>query len=167
MGKFNYDKAEADLYDAGCHHPEEIYEYTSEKGFNGFMREHGLKPEKYYKDQPGSGSGSGTEGCYITTACVAAKGLPDNCEELELLRSFRDNYLMKSLEGIKDIDSYYRNAPKVVTSINALPNANEIWNRVYSEMVVPCVEMIKSDKLSETYALYKKCVKELADKYLG
>ena len=25
--RFNYDKAEADLYDSGCHHSEDIYGY--------------------------------------------------------------------------------------------------------------------------------------------
>lgn len=31
---FDYDKAEADLYDSGCPYSEDIYGYRSEKGIN-------------------------------------------------------------------------------------------------------------------------------------
>lgn len=36
-----------------------------------------------------------------TSACVAARGLPDDCEELTQLRCFRDEILMKTEEGRK------------------------------------------------------------------
>ena len=42
MSKFNYKKAEADLYDVGAHYPDEIYDYKSEKSFRSFMKENGL-----------------------------------------------------------------------------------------------------------------------------
>ena len=46
MAKFDYKKAEADLYDSGARHPDEIYEYKSEKAIRGYMKENGLNPEK-------------------------------------------------------------------------------------------------------------------------
>ena len=49
MAKFDYKKAEADLYDSGARHPDEIYEYKSEKAIRGYMKENGLNPDKYYK----------------------------------------------------------------------------------------------------------------------
>ena len=49
MAKFDYKKAEADLYDVGAHHPDEIYDYKSEKAIRGYMKENGLNPDKYYK----------------------------------------------------------------------------------------------------------------------
>lgn len=91
--KFNYGKAEADLYDAGCPDSEEIYGYRSEKAIESFMRENGLDPEKYYdntEDSKSSSSNNNSSGCYLTSACVNAKGLPDDCEELTVLRNFRD-----------------------------------------------------------------------------
>lgn len=79
MAKFDYKKAEADLYDVGARHPDEIYEYKSEKAIRSYMKENGLKPDKYYKpdgkpsgSKSGSHTGSGSEGCYLTSACVAA-----------------------------------------------------------------------------------------------
>ena len=90
MAKFDYKKAEADLHDSGARHPDEIYEYKSEKAIRGYMKENGLNPDKYYKpngksnrSKSGSTSDSGSEGCYLTSACVTARGLPDQCEELQ------------------------------------------------------------------------------------
>ena len=45
MAKFDYKKAEADLYDVGARHPDEIYEYKSKKAIRGYMKENGLNPE--------------------------------------------------------------------------------------------------------------------------
>ena len=77
---FDYRKAEADLDDIGDRHPDEIYSYHSEKAVRGYMKEHGLNPDKYYKpDRKNTRSGSNENdhgGCHLTTACVAARGLP-------------------------------------------------------------------------------------------
>ena len=40
--------------------------------------------------------------CFITTACVKYYGLKDNCYQLEILRKFRDGYLLKS-DSNKDL----------------------------------------------------------------
>lgn len=45
-----------------------------------------------YLDERTSSSG----GCFLTSACVKSKGLPDNCYELTRLRWFRDNILAKT-----------------------------------------------------------------------
>ena len=160
MAKFDYKKAEADLYDSGARHPDEIYEYKSEKAIRGYMKENGLNPDKYYKpdnknSRSHSGSSSGTEGCYLTSACTAARGLPDECEELQTLRSFRDEYLAKQPEGKDEIEQYYAVAPAIVASINKRTDASAIWNRVYEELIVPCVRMIHANQNEQAHQLYK------------
>ena len=162
MAKFDYKKAEADLYDSGARHPDEIYEYKSEKAIRGYMKENGLNPDKYYKPdgkskRPGSGShsNSGSEGCYLTSACVAAKGLPDNCEQLQTLRAFRDRYLASQPGGREEIDRYYALAPGIVDSINQRADAASVWNRIYGEMIAPCVEMIRAGQNEQAHQLYK------------
>ena len=173
MSKFNYKKAEADLYDVGAHHPDEIYDYKSEKSFRSFMKENGLNPDKYYKpdgkssrSKSGSGSGSGSEGCYLTSACVAARGLSDHCEELQMLRSFRDGYLSQQPEGPAEIEQYYTTAPNIVEAINQLPDALEIWNRIYEELVKPCVQMIHANQNAQAHQLYRSYAAQLAHSYL-
>ena len=173
MAKFDYKKAEADLYDSGARHPDEIYEYKSEKAIRGYMKENGLNPDKYYKpdgksshSKSGSGSGSGSEGCYLTSACVAARGLPDHCEELQTLRSFRDGYLTQPPGGRAEIAQYYATAPKIVEAINQLPGSAEVWDRIYEELVNPCIQMIHANQNTEAHQLYKSYANKLASLYL-
>ena len=135
LDDFDYRKAEADLDDIGDRHPDEIYSYHSEKAVRGYMKEHGLNPDKYYKPdrkntRPGS-NGNDNGGCYLTTACVAARGLSDTCPELQTLRAFRDGVLAHMPGGKKEIEEYYQMAPDIVAAINHRKNAAEIWNRVY------------------------------------
>ncbi len=173
MSKFDYKKVEADLHDSGARHPDEIYSYKSEKAIRGYMKENDLNPDKYYKpdgkssrSKSGSGSGSGTEGCYLTSACVTARGLSDQCEELQTLRSFRDGYLSEQPGGPAEIEQYYATAPKIVEAINQLPDAMEIWNRIYEELVKPCVRMIHENRNVQAYQLYKSYAVQLAHSYL-
>lgn len=49
--------------------------------------------------------------CCFTNACLIAKGLPDNCFELETLRRFRDNELLKTNEGKDLVNKFYKNHP--------------------------------------------------------
>lgn len=49
---------------------------------------------------------SGTGGCFLTTACCEFMNLPDDCEELQTMRKFRDDYLSKTEEG-KNLIKFY------------------------------------------------------------
>lgn len=110
--------------------------------------------------------GNDTSGCYLTSACVEAKGLADNCRELTVLRAFRDGYMRTTSTGAADICEYYHTAPVIVEKIKALPNAKEIFDRIYSELVLPCVEMIESGKHEEAYAAYKNYTRKLQAQYI-
>lgn len=156
---FDYKKAEADLDGVGARHPDEIYSYHSERAVRGYMKEHGLNPDKYYKpdrkdDSPGSKSND-NGGCYLTTACVAARGLSDTCAELQMLRAFRDGVLARQPGGQQEIERYYQMAPGIVEAINKRENAAEIWNRMYEEMVEPCFRLIHEGQNERAYHLYK------------
>ena len=168
---FDYKKAEADLDGVGAHHPDEIHSYHSEKAVRGYMKEHGLNPDKYYKPDgknTPSGSKENDNGCcYLTTACVAARGLPDTCAELQTLRAFRDGVLACRPGGQQEIERYYQMAPGVVAAINQREDAAQIWNRVYEELVEPCVQMIHEGKDEEAYRLYKVYTMELGQKYMS
>lgn len=165
--RFNYDKAEADLYESGCPYSEEIYGYRSEEGINEFMRENGLDPQKYYKDKDNNDrTENNSSGCYITTACVEAKGLDDNCYELSILRNYRDTYLKNKPDGMKEISEYYRVAPQIVESINRREDATVIWDAVYKTIILPCISFIEKSKYEEAYELYKASTLDLKSKYL-
>lgn len=108
-------------------------------------------------------SSSSSGGCYLTSACVGAKGLPDDCHELETLRRFRDGWLKAQEGGEETVLEYYRVAPAIVEAVNSREDAAEIWERVYRELVLPCVALIEQEKNQEAYKLYRKITVELRE----
>lgn len=114
-----------------------------------------------YREKHGSGGG-----CFLTSACVEAKGLPDDCEELQTLRKFRDEYLAKQECGSCEIKHYYQVAPAIVDAINKLPNKAEIWDQIYTRLILCCVEWIQTGENEKAYNTYKRAVIELKEKYI-
>lgn len=108
---------------------------------------------------------SSSSGCFLTSACVEAKGLPDDCRELTVLRSFRDTYLKE--HSCQDICEYYRVAPTIVEKIKQCPNAMDIFEKIYSELVIPCVSLIDNGNNEEAYHKYKDYVQKLQLEYCG
>lgn len=117
------------------------------------------------KDCPIKESNSSSGGCYLTTACVDYKGLPDDCVELTTLRSFRDGYMSEKEQGRKDIEEYYKTAPSIVAAINGSKNPEIVYEELYSDIILPCVEMIKSGQNDEAYEKYKTMVMTLKKQY--
>lgn len=73
---------------------------------------------QYYEEKSGSSTG-----CWLTSACCIAKGLPDDCMELTELRGFRDEILKAMPDGKKLIDFYYAEGPRIVKQIEASEHA--------------------------------------------
>jgi hypothetical protein len=107
---------------------------------------------------PKTNSGSGGAGCYITTACVVSKQLPDNCYELVTLRGFRDNYIVSIPEGKKWVQSYYNSAPNLVKRINNYENSKDIYNYIYDNLVTKSLELVESKNYDDAFHFYKDCV---------
>lgn len=113
-----------------------------------------------YNDRPSSG------GCYLTTACVNTRHLPDDCRELTVLREFRDGFMSQQPEGEAEIQEYYKTAPKIVESINSQCDKDEIYEALYNTVIMPCVELIEKGRNAEAYDKYKCMVQELEKKYM-
>ncbi len=119
-----------------------------------------------YDDCPIYKGDNGSSGpCFLTSACVEAKGLPDDCKELTVLRAFRDNYLANTPTGDDEICAYYHTAPSIVASIKALSNSNEVFEQIYDELVLPCVAMIESGKNEEAHKKYRAYILKLQKLY--
>ena len=110
--------------------------------------------------------GNDTSGCFLTSACVEAKGLADDCRELTILREFRDSYLKSTPEGASDICEYYHTAPAIVEKIKDKSDAKETFARIYEELVLPCVTLIEAGKLTEAHSAYKEYTRRLQKQYL-
>jgi hypothetical protein len=111
---------------------------------------------------PKSGSGGG---CYLTTACVSARGLPDNCTELETLRQFRDQILMPTEYGRRAVATYYELAPAIVHSIERREDAKAVWEAVYLE-IAEAVSLIRGGKYGHAFERYQRLARSLEAEYL-
>lgn len=107
-----------------------------------------------------------SSGCFLTSACVEAKGLADDCHELTVLRRFREGYLRSLPEGRSEIAEYYFVAPQIVAAIKKREDALSVFDSIYEKLVLPCVEMIEAGDNAGAHNLYRTTVKRLQHKYL-
>ena len=120
----------------------------------------------HYEECPRYKAGQSSGGCFLTSACVEAKGLPDDCYGLTTLRKFRDEYLAKQECGKCEIAHYYNVAPVIVERIKASKESAKVFDQIYDELVAPCVKMIEECNLSGARVLYRSKVQELQAQYL-
>ncbi len=96
---------------------------------------------------------SGDGGCFLTTACCQYKGLPDNCDELQCLRAFRDNVLLKSEGGYLLVKKYYQIAPKIVEKMVTHEKKAEILESIYDNVkaIVKLINEGQNDQAIDEY----------------
>ena len=107
-----------------------------------------------------------TKYCYITTAVCTSLGKGDDCEELNILRDYRDGYLMSLENGEQMIDSYYDKAPTIVKAIDQRADRESIYKEIYQSYIMPCLAMIGRGDETGCLEHYKKMVGDLAKTYL-
>ena len=109
---------------------------------------------------------SNASGCFLTTACVRARNLPDDCLELETLRAFRDSYLRNRPDGPGLIAEYYAIAPALLAAIDACPDAVGVYHRIYHNTIRPCIRLIQAGRMEEALDLYRGTIARLQVRYL-
>jgi len=73
--------------------------------------------------------------CYLTSACVAYTGLPDDCHELTTMRAFRDDFLLTTVPGVALVSRYYRHAPTLLSLISS--------STTYAETMVWILQQVR------------------------
>jgi hypothetical protein len=91
--------------------------------------------------------------CYITTAACDARGLADDCDELQTLRRFRDEVLLRHTSGRRLVARYYETAPAVVAAIERLPERRAIYDQIYATYVRPAVDAAKQQDVAAALAI--------------
>ena len=104
-------------------------------------------------------------GCFITTACVNHRGLSDDCEELTVLREFRDTYLLEKPHGVRLIELYYEHSPKIVIAIGRREDEEDILKRLYL-IIRKCVEAIKMGDNEFAFKTYCEMVMKLKEEFI-
>ncbi|MDE6275050.1 MAG: hypothetical protein K2M75_00780 [Clostridia bacterium] len=107
-----------------------------------------------------------TSDCFLTSACVEYLGKPDDCEELTMLRSFRDNYMSGISNAEQLIKEYYEIAPKIVKKINESQNKEAHYAYIYGVIQI-CLTLIKNGNNEGALSEYKSMVHKLKAKLLN
>ena len=105
-----------------------------------------------------------TSSCYLTTACVDFKGLGDNCEELSVMRRFRDDYVAKLPNGNELISEYYQTAPAIVSRIKASSDKAQVLSGIYVKLRT-IVELVKAGNNIKAANKYSEMYKGLKTRF--
>jgi len=113
-----------------------------------------------------SSTDSSSSSCFITTATLTSLGKPDNCDELNTFRNFRDNWLAKQPDGQTLILEYYNIAPQIVKAINQQDYSHNIYSNLWRLEIEPCLRFIENRDYEKAKLSYCKVVAELKAKFL-
>jgi hypothetical protein len=103
-------------------------------------------------------------GCFLTTACVEYAGLADDCHELTVLRSFRDNYVARLVNGASVLAEYRKVAPTLVEQIKQDADHEAVLMGVYAT-VAQAVELVEGGKHVEAFSCYETMFNSLKQRY--
>lgn len=104
---------------------------------------------------------TGGGGCWITSATLAARGLPDTCQELCTLRKYRDTYVKQLPQGRTVLDAYYATAPDLVAAIDASWCRRRIYRRIFDALIVPSCQDIAAGRNERAYRRYERMTNAL------
>lgn len=94
--------------------------------------------------------------CYITTAVTEATGKGDDAYELEVLRKYRDEFMLATPVGQELVQNYYDVAPKVVEKLSKREDAKEIYTRLYTTYLQPAVAAVEKGDNYEALRIYRE-----------
>lgn len=103
--------------------------------------------------------------CYITTAVCEGLHKGSDCEELQLLKGYRDGYLAALEDGEALIAEYYDIAPTIVKRMEKEEDRNERYRYLWEHYLNPCVSMIREERFGECLDTYERMVNELKERY--
>lgn len=105
-------------------------------------------------------------GCFISTACLHAVGLPDDCDELETLRLFRDGYLLTLPDGKRDVEEYYSVAPTILGNMATSPSYHAELRELYQTLVLPSVTLIRNGEEKAAHELFRDFINQLKSRWV-
>ncbi len=104
--------------------------------------------------------------CYITTAVCRNLHMAEDCEELQLIKAFRDDVLSATEEGKALVEEYYDIAPTLVKRIAKDAAAQEKYVWLWNTYLAPCVAFIKAGNQEACKEKYCSMVEELKKEYV-
>lgn len=103
--------------------------------------------------------------CYITTAVCQSLNKPLDCVELQMLKAYRDDYLLHRANGDTLVNDYYDIAPTILKRIDRLPDASAIYKELYEKYISKCIEHIQNEDMEACRDLYIEMVNGLKESF--
>lgn len=100
-------------------------------------------------------------GCFLTTAVCEVLGKSDNCYELETLRNFRDEVLLKDPELASLVYLYYKKSPSIAEKILLHTDNTHFAQSLLDFHITPVINSINLHKKYEAVHLYNEMIKHI------
>lgn len=110
-------------------------------------------------------STSSSSGCFITTAACQAMHAEDDCNELNLLRHFRDEHIRNTDAGAAIVREYYRVGPLIVHAIEQLPDPFALYQELWEQYIYPSYSEIQAEHWQAAQNIYVQMVAELCCRF--
>lgn len=104
--------------------------------------------------------------CYVTTAVCRNLDKGEDCEELRLIKDFRDSYLSSTKEGRALIEEYYDIAPTLVKRIDKDIEAQAKYLWLWNTYLAPCIGYIKAGLQEDCKETYCDMIEKLRAEYM-
>ena len=104
-------------------------------------------------------------GCVITSAACAALHKPDDCDELNTLRSYRDKMKGENKIIAALIEEYYRVAPLLVEKMDSETDSEKIYSDLWKNSIAETYQLIKEGKNAAATSIYIDMVQKLCEHY--
>lgn len=94
--------------------------------------------------------------CFITTACCEFNGEADDCDTLQTLRKFRDEFMLSNSDTSGLVKQYYRDAPEIVAKLRARHDAQKIFKRLRVCYVEPAATAARNGDAESALKIYTR-----------
>lgn len=112
-----------------------------------------------------SRSSSSDSWCFITTATCLALQKPDDCDELMLIRKYRDIMKSDDQNFAALVQEYYRIAPVIIQGIDQNTNSEVIYRELYDKYISKTYVFLTEGDLSSATSTYISMVFQLCTDY--
>ncbi len=104
--------------------------------------------------------------CFISTVICNYYGKEDDCDELNILRNFRDKWLSYQPGGQELISEYYNTAPYIVSKLLSSPNYDIYCQYLWDRYLLPCLKSIENEQYESCKEQYIKMYQYLEKELL-
>lgn len=116
--------------------------------------------------EPPGGGGVGDTGICILQELAGRYGKKNAEHQLDILRAFRDDYMLEQTGGYALYEMYYYLSRPIYLAIQSQPDHEDIWHKLYKNELQQALTLITAQKMDQALALYKQIMQELLYTYV-